>query len=330
VYEPLKRDPTAVYKKKVIDNLQQLQKSEAIDKALYWKLYPAETVPAFYGLPKIHKQNNPLRPIVSSIDSVTYNVAKHLADIIGPLVGKSSHHVANSSDLVNKLKDINVDKDETITSYDVSALFTCVPPIGAVEVVKEFLLADNSLDQRTNLSVDQVCSLLELCLNSTYFVFDGKFYKQKHGCAMGSPVSPIVANLYMERFERLALQTYCGNPPSHWYRYVDDTLVKIKKSELAPFFDHINSVDTNIKFTQEEIEDNKLPFLDCLVTITTMVHLAPPCTENPLIRTSIKCSTLTTRLYTNSVLSKHYFIARTISHPPKNLSRRRKITSGLR
>ncbi|XP_072022890.1 uncharacterized protein [Amphiura filiformis] len=85
--------------------------------------------------------------------------------------------------------------------------------------------------------------------------------------AMGSPVSPIVANLYMEQLEQSALASYSGTVPSHWFRYVDDTLVKIKKSELEPFFDHINSVDTNIKFTQEGTDDNKLPFLDCLVKI---------------------------------------------------------------
>ncbi|XP_072051644.1 uncharacterized protein [Amphiura filiformis] len=255
VYQPLKRDPTSGYKKKVSDSLKALEESEAIDRALYYKLSPSESVPRFYGLPKIHKQNVPLRPIVSCISSVTYNLAKHLAGIIGPLVGKSCHHVVNSTDLVDKLKDIKVESDETITSYDVSALFTSVPPEGAVNAVKEALHADNTLGQRTNLNVDQICSLLELCLNSTYFVFEGKFYKQNHGCAMGSPVSPIVANLYMERFEQTALDSYNGISPSHWFRYVDDTLVKIKKSELDPFFDHINSVDSNIKFTQEDVSE---------------------------------------------------------------------------
>ncbi|XP_072033211.1 uncharacterized protein [Amphiura filiformis] len=49
----------------------------------------------------------------------------------------------------------------------------------------------------------------------------------------------------MERFERLALQSYNGTPPTHWFRYVDDTLLKLKKSEQAPFFEHIN--DENIR-----------------------------------------------------------------------------------
>ena len=266
-YELLKWDPSSGYRKKVIDSLQELERSEVIDRDLYHKLYPGETVPKFYGLPKIHKENSPLRPIVSSVDSVTYNVAKHLGYIIGLLVGKSEHHIKNSQDFVNKIKDISIEEGETITSYDVSALFTCVPPDEAVNVVREFLLNDTALNERTKLSPDQVCSLLELCLNTTYFVYNGRFYRQRHGCAMGSPVSSIVVNLFMEHFERQALDSYTGTPPTHWYRYVDDTWVKIKVDQLVPFFDHINNVNQYIKFTQEELKDGKLAFLDCSVSI---------------------------------------------------------------
>ena len=231
------------------------------------------SVPKFYGLPKIHKADAPLRPIVSSVDSVTYNVAKHVAYIIGPLVGKSEHHIVNSQDFVDKIRDIQLDDDETITSYDVSALFTCVPSDEAVDVVRGFLAKDTTWKERTNLDSEQVCELLELCLSTTYFVYNGKYYKQCHGCAMGSPVSPIVVNLYMEDFEQKALATYTGIPPSHWFRYVDDTWVKTKKNQLVAFFDHINKVNKFIKFTQESIQDGKLAFLDCSVRVLSNGHL---------------------------------------------------------
>ncbi|KAM4585669.1 uncharacterized protein V3H82_004644 [Fundulus diaphanus] len=84
---------------------------------------------------------------------------------------------------------------------------------------------------------------------------------------MGSPVSPIVANLYMEEMEKRALGTFRGTPPSHWFRYVDDTFVKIQLKEVEAFTRHMNSVDNNIKFTREDANDNKLPFLDCLVNM---------------------------------------------------------------
>ena len=266
-YETLKRDPTNSYKKKVIDYLQELQKGKTIDRLQYHRLYPGDSVPRIYGLPKIHKEGAPLRPIVSSINSVTYNIAKYVATILAPLVGQTTHHVHNSMDFVNKVRGLHMDGNETMVSFDVTSLFTCVPTAEATIAVKRRLTEDPTLGDRTNLSPDQICQLLELCLNTTYFQYRGDFYRQKHGCAMGSPVSPIVANLYMEEVEQRALTSYNGIPPTHWFRYVDDTWVKIRSDEVEPFTAHINSVDRNIKFTREDVKDNVLPFLDCEVCI---------------------------------------------------------------
>ena len=208
-----------------------------------------------------------MRPIVSSIGSVTYNCAKYLAKILSPLTGKTNHHVNNTKDFVEKILPLTLSEDEVITSYDVSALFTAVPPDDAIEVARKCLLQDPELFKRTPLKVDHIIELLKLCLNTTYFSYKGKYYIQKHGCAMGSPVSPIIVDLYMEDFERKALASFTGSPPRIWLRYVDDTFVILKEQELSPFFEHINNVDINIKFTQEECQDNSLPFLDCLITV---------------------------------------------------------------
>ena len=83
--------------------------------------------PKFYGLPKIHKPDTPLRPIVSSCGSVTYGVAKELAKILKPLVGKSPHHINSTQDFVEQAKYITLAPGECLSSYDVSALFTSVP-----------------------------------------------------------------------------------------------------------------------------------------------------------------------------------------------------------
>ena len=83
--------------------------------------------PKFYGLPKVHKVNNPLRFIVSSIRTITYACAEHLADILTPLVGKTEHHIANSHAFVDCIKSKCIKDDEKLCSYDVTALFTSVP-----------------------------------------------------------------------------------------------------------------------------------------------------------------------------------------------------------
>ncbi len=119
---------------------------------------------------------------------------------------------------------------------------------------------------RCKLKVDQLITLLELCLDTTYFMFEGQFYRQTHGAVMGSPVSPIVANLYMENFEVKALSTATITPDA-WLRYVDDTFTVLQKYDVSEFTEHINNIDKNIKFTIEEPENNAIAFLDTKVTV---------------------------------------------------------------
>ena len=85
-------------------------------------------------------------------------------------------------------------------SYDVKALFTSVPIEPAIEIIKKHLEEDKELQQRTSMTVNNIICLLEFYLKNTYFLFQGRCYEQAEGVTMGSPISPIVANLYMEEF----------------------------------------------------------------------------------------------------------------------------------
>ena len=91
-------------------------------------------------------------------------------------------------------------------------------------------------------------------------MFKGQCYQQMEGAAMGSPLSPIVANIFMESFEKEALET-APHPPSLWKRYVDDTFVIQEEQYKNEFFHHINSLDDNIKFTAESTKaGGSMPF----------------------------------------------------------------------
>ena len=125
---------------------------------------------------------------------------------------------------------------------------------------------DEKLNDRTVLSVQDIIELLGFCLHNTYFSFQNKFYEQVEGAAMGSLVSPIVANLYMEHFERKALRS-AVNSPRYGFRFVDDTWVIQQQAHKEAFLDHINSIDPAIKFTVGSTQGNgAIPFLDTLVT----------------------------------------------------------------
>ena len=83
-------------------------------------------------------------------------------------------------------------------SFDAISLFTRIPVGLALDVARERLEEDESLSSRTSLSVDDIISLLALCLKATFFTFREVIYQQIYGTAMGSPVSVVVANLVME------------------------------------------------------------------------------------------------------------------------------------
>ena len=110
--------------------------------------------------------------------------------ILKPLVGRSPHHVQNNQEFLKQLEDIKMGPDDIIISYDVKALFTSVPIKPALKIIQKLLEEDQTLPQRTTMTVNNITCLLEFCLTSTYFTFQEKFYEQVEGAAMGSPISP--------------------------------------------------------------------------------------------------------------------------------------------
>ena len=168
----------------------------------------------------------PLRPIVSSIGSALYNTSKFLLDILSPIQNLNGYSVLNSSQFANEVANMEISDDEVMVSFDVVSLFTAIPVNKACAYIRDKLNNDNTLHLRTSLNTDDIISLLEFILSNNCFVYYNCIYKQIHGCAMGSPVSPIVANPCMEVIEELALST-SSVPPKVWKRYVDDSFVII-------------------------------------------------------------------------------------------------------
>ena len=124
---------------------------------------------------------------------------------------------------------------------------------------------DESLHLRTNLDTIDIISLLNFVLSNNYSVYNDSIYKQIHGCAIGSPVSPVVTNLCIKAIEEIAMNT---TPvlPKVWKRYVDDSFCFIKRNAVGSFQTTLNSIDQHISFTIEEKNNNQIAFLDVLVT----------------------------------------------------------------
>ena len=253
-YRVIPEDPTNKQKNKLIQLLKKIETEGGINEENYKKMYPTGAgIPKFYGLPKVHKAGVPLRPIVSSRGSVTYNTSKELATILKPLAGRSSFSVQNNMDFVEQVKNIRLQPQECIVSYDVKALFTSVPIKPAINIIKQLLEDDKELPQRTSMTVHNIICLLEFCLNNTCLIFQDRFHEQTEEAAMGSPLSPIIANLYMEAFEKQAIST-APQPPIFWRMFVDGTFVIIQKTQEDSFFQHINSIDDKSSSPKRQAE----------------------------------------------------------------------------
>ena len=282
-YQPCK-DTTKKLHRDIQESLRKLNREHGTSRLHDWsKLYynrllptgNSSPAPRFYGLPKIHKTNCPMRPIVSACGTATYQLAKFLTKILQRYTGITPSFVKDSKSFSDHLRTVKISGEEELVSFDVSALFTSIPVPTALDVINrlftEHIEDPEAKDKygcsfRCNtigLEKDEVMSLLKLVLENCVFTFQDRFYKQLHGAAMGSPCSPVVANIYMEYFENMALGPELPVPIKDWKRYVDDVFSIIPKGNRVILLQYLNSIDPHIKFTIEQPNaEGGIPFLD--------------------------------------------------------------------
>ena len=119
---------------------------------------------------------------------------------------------------------------------------------------------------------DVFIELMEIATKSVSFSFNEVMYCQIDGISMGSPLGPILANIFLGFHERQLLKKF-PKPFIYWC-YVDDTFVSFSsRSEALNFFHKLNDLHPSLSFTMEEENNNKLPFLDVLVERSESVFL---------------------------------------------------------
>ncbi|XP_022104630.1 uncharacterized protein LOC110986762 [Acanthaster planci] len=223
-----------------------------------------------YGLPKIHKPGTPLRPFVSCMSSFTFNLSKYLTGILSPQTGNTPNTMPNTTAFAEFLRGQHIDSHEALISFGIESLFNQLPIGDACCVALRRLEEDPELPDQTSLSPTKIIFLLEFVLCSMYFLYGGTYYEQTDGAAMGSLVSAVIANLYMEAFEEEALQSCPPDcRPTVRKRYIDDTFVIAPWDQASHVLNHLNSLKPGIQFTIEVEQDSSMAFLD------TMVHREP-------------------------------------------------------
>ncbi|XP_055959216.1 uncharacterized protein LOC130014266, partial [Patella vulgata] len=262
-YRKIRKNPTTTLEKQLNDKLKELCDSQQLTKDLSYQLKPNHPRPP-YARATIKTHKNPIkaRLLVCSRDSVFYNVAKHMSKLLAPLGTSSTSFIKDSGGFCNTIRDLN--RPGKIVSYDVVDLFTNVPRQEAIEVLRTRL---NELEAplETKLSTDSILDLVTMCLDSTFFTWGDDIYKQVNGLPMGSPLSPLISEIFMTEFENCALRT-SPITPIIWLRKVDDTFVVLDENdEPMSLLEHLNKQHPRIKFTIETEKENTLPFLDVQV-----------------------------------------------------------------
>ena len=238
-----------------------------------------------YGLPKIHKIGQPLRPILSASGSFNYGIAKLLVKRLSHL---QTHHtiIDDTFKFVDELHSLDFNmNDHKLISFDVINLFTMVPLKETIEIILKKLYNDlcNCQTTKKKKTTSETCSncsnrnnmewLLKTATEQTHFHFNGSIYIQHEGVSMGSPLGPLLANIFLIELEKNKMEELENHGVVYYRRYVDDTFTIVKKNADVNKILHIlNSFHQDIRFTAEEKNDVFLPFLD--------VKIIPKTTKN--------------------------------------------------
>ena len=216
-----------------------------------------------YGLPKVHKDGVSMRPVLSMIHTSQNNIAKYLDKKIKSFI-PNDFICKDSFEFVNSIANFEIrTENDFMVSFDVSSLFTNVLLQETIELCCE-LWRKNNLD---NSDLDEVAfrKLLTFATSNVHFLFNDEWYKQIDGVAMGSPLAPTLASIFLSSIEE-KIELFLGKGPLLYKRYVDDIFLVFESREhFFPFLDYMNSIHPNIIFTLEQEINGKLPFLDLLI-----------------------------------------------------------------
>ena len=218
-----------------------------------------------------------LRPILSAINSPTYKLSQYMNKLLKPFT--TNQYTAKDSFSFTT----DISKQDTamyMSSLDVDSLFTNIPLKETVKICSNLLFRDSPIvDGLTKAEFEQ---LLTIATTESFILFNGCYYQQIDGVAMGSPLGPTLANIFLCHHEQQWLDS-CPTVyrPVYYKRYVDDIFVLLPNSDcLSSFKEYLNKQHPNMHFTSEEEDNNELPFLDIFVkriqtTFYTTVYRKP-------------------------------------------------------
>ena len=173
----------------------------------------------FHGVPKIHKSPMGCRPIVSNVNSPTTGLSKWLTHQLQPYASRIQSYVCDSSTFQKDITNLERMETDILYTFDVDSMYTSIPVEAAIAAVRWFL------QNRNNPMTEMITSALRFVMTENYFTFGRSNWKQLQGLAMGTPVAPVLATLYLGFYEETRILQKCNNNLRFYRRYLDDIFI---------------------------------------------------------------------------------------------------------
>ena len=252
------------HERRIKDYLKSLEKSGSLAADQYKKIKAIGSRPGILcGLCKIHKAIidvcPPFRPILSAIRTPSYKLAKSLVPKLSSITF-NEFTVKDSFAFAEEI--VHQDGKLFIGSLDVDSLFTNISLKETINICTNLLY--KSVDVIEGIYKSEFENLLSLATQESYFMFDDILYKQKDVVAMGAPLGPTMANVFLSLYEtKWFKQCPNGFKPVFYRRYVDDIFVLFKSDEhLSKFHAYLNTCHPYMSFSFEQEINDELSFLD--------------------------------------------------------------------
>ena len=307
-YQEIPEDRTNQCRRAVDALATELHASGFINDFEKDTLFRGDRTSLFYGLPNIHKVFEifpALRPICSGSDSPTVRLSEYVDTFLKPIAQRTKSYIRDTTDFINKIRNITVNEGSTLVTMDVSSLYPNIDQQEGSDACEKAL--NNRL--RSTVPSTLIKRIITTILQSNIMQLGSRFFQQIKGTAMGTPMAVNFANIFMDSFETSMLDSYeseHGKRPTVWLRFIDDIFF-IWEGDTNSLNHFINYCD---RYSQSADMKSSIRFTSC-------------CSQKEVnfldITVRLKNGCLTTDLYTKPVDTHTYLHAKSF-HPPTMIS----------
>ena len=172
---------------------------------------------------KIHKDNEPIRPVINNIQAPTYKIAKHFNKWLPNLIQLNNTYITNNSTLLaTELKTLYINEHSRMITMDIKDLYVNIPIDETITITRN-LMTKNKID---NTTITQTLTLLDTILKQNYLKSENKYCQPEKGVAMGYPISALIAEIFLQHYEdNLLKQILDKSNITYYKRYVDDIMI---------------------------------------------------------------------------------------------------------